>query len=48
MVFEICVTQFYGNTKSQDGKRTKSNNFPGDILKPDIIFHWPQIGIVFQ
>ena len=48
MVFKICVTQFYDNTKGNQGKRAKSDNFPRDMFKPDIIFHRSQNSKVFQ
>ena len=48
MDFKISVTQFYENLKCKQEKRTKSDNFPQDILKPDIIFQWSQNSIVFQ
>ena len=42
MIFKICITQFYHRTKCKQGTRAKSDNFPREILKLDIIFHWSQ------
>ena len=42
MIFKICITQFYHRTKCKQGTRAKSDNFPRETLKLDIIFHWSQ------
>ena len=38
MTFKIKISWFYD--KIEPKNETKSEIFPWDIIKPDIIFHW--------
>ena len=53
----IQVLQWLSNSKflsymtkvhPNSGNETKSNIFPWDVLKSDIIFHWPEIPKIFE
>ena len=41
MTFKIEI--FMNKVNPNNGNETKADNFPRDILKSDIIFHWLQI-----
>ena len=48
MTFKIKFLRFMTKVKPSNGNKTKSDIFPWNIFKFDIIFHWLQNNKIFQ
>ena len=48
MTFSVEILSFMTKVNQTNGNETKSDIFPWDILKYDIIFHWSQNAKLFQ